>query len=93
MTRGSSQEFRDANQSASNRFPNRNRQENWTDTEFTTDTLTIVDHRGNKTDLKVKVLGIIGGPIVDAEVVNLITDSIITVVDRVDRGTVLSGVI
>ncbi|GFS99574.1 uncharacterized protein TNCV_167081 [Trichonephila clavipes] len=30
--RGSSQEFRDANQSASNRFLNRNRQENWRET-------------------------------------------------------------
>ncbi|GFV28784.1 uncharacterized protein TNCV_3987331 [Trichonephila clavipes] len=30
--RGSSQEFRDTNQSASNRFPNRNRQENWRET-------------------------------------------------------------
>ncbi|GFW16320.1 uncharacterized protein TNCV_4264851 [Trichonephila clavipes] len=30
--RSSSQEFRDANQSASNRFPNRNRQENWRET-------------------------------------------------------------
>ncbi|GFW68463.1 uncharacterized protein TNCV_3300051 [Trichonephila clavipes] len=30
--RGSSQEFRDATQSASNRFPNRNRQENWRET-------------------------------------------------------------
>ncbi|GFY12825.1 uncharacterized protein TNCV_4284831 [Trichonephila clavipes] len=86
MTRGSSQEFRDANQSASNRFPNRNRLENWTDTELTTDILTIVDRRGNTTDLKVKVLGIIGGPIVDAEVVNLIIDSIITAVDRVSGG-------
>ncbi|GFV46876.1 uncharacterized protein TNCV_2092281 [Trichonephila clavipes] len=30
--RGSGQEFRDANQSASNRFPNRNRQDNWRET-------------------------------------------------------------
>ncbi|GFS66630.1 uncharacterized protein TNCV_229061 [Trichonephila clavipes] len=30
--RGSSREFRDANQSANNRFPNRNRQENWRET-------------------------------------------------------------
>ncbi|GFY28025.1 uncharacterized protein TNCV_4563771 [Trichonephila clavipes] len=30
--RCSSQEFRDTNQSASNRFPNRNRQENWMET-------------------------------------------------------------
>ncbi|GFW29835.1 retrovirus-related Pol polyprotein from transposon 17.6 [Trichonephila clavipes] len=30
--RGSSQEFRDANQSASNQFPNRKRQENWRET-------------------------------------------------------------
>ncbi|GFW09854.1 uncharacterized protein TNCV_4251831 [Trichonephila clavipes] len=32
--RGSSQEFRDATQSASNRFSNRNRQENWRDTRM-----------------------------------------------------------
>ncbi|GFW35631.1 uncharacterized protein TNCV_4434821 [Trichonephila clavipes] len=32
--RGSSQEFRDSTQSASNRFPNRNRQENWRDTRI-----------------------------------------------------------
>ncbi|GFW52075.1 uncharacterized protein TNCV_2819441 [Trichonephila clavipes] len=40
--------------------------------ELITDTLTIADHRWNPTDLKVKVLGIIGGSIVDAEVVNAI---------------------
>ncbi|GFT34698.1 hypothetical protein TNCV_1536291 [Trichonephila clavipes] len=60
--------------------------------ELTNDTLTIADSRGNPTDLKVKMLGIIGGSIVDAEVVNLIIDSIIKAVDRVVRGTVLSGV-
>ncbi|GFU22226.1 hypothetical protein TNCV_2251411 [Trichonephila clavipes] len=60
--------------------------------ELTTDTLTIADRRGNSIDIKVKVLGIIGGLILDAEVVNLIIDSIIKAVDRVVRGTVLSGV-
>ncbi|GFV68421.1 retrovirus-related Pol polyprotein from transposon 17.6 [Trichonephila clavipes] len=60
--------------------------------EVTTDTLTIADRRGNSTDLKVKVLRIIGGSIVDAEVVNLIIDSIMKAVDRVVRGTGLSGV-
>ncbi|GFX36194.1 retrovirus-related Pol polyprotein from transposon opus [Trichonephila clavipes] len=59
--------------------------------ELTTDTLTIANRRGNSTDLKVKVLRIIGGSIVDAEMVNLVTDSIIKAVDRVVRGTVLSG--
>ncbi|GFV75189.1 hypothetical protein TNCV_3190381 [Trichonephila clavipes] len=59
--------------------------------ELTTDTLIIADRRGNPTDLKVKVLEIIGGSIVDAEVVNLIIDSIIKAVDWVVRGTVLSG--
>ncbi|GFW26975.1 hypothetical protein TNCV_1378131 [Trichonephila clavipes] len=54
--------------------------------------MTIAHRRGNPIDLEVKVLGIIGGSIVDAEVVNLIIDSIITAVDRVVRGTVLSGV-
>ncbi|GFX15135.1 retrovirus-related Pol polyprotein from transposon 297 [Trichonephila clavipes] len=60
--------------------------------ELTTDTLTIADRRGNATDLDVKVLVIIGGSIVDAKVVNLIIDSIIKAVDRVVRGTGLSGV-
>ncbi|GFY29458.1 retrovirus-related Pol polyprotein from transposon 297 [Trichonephila clavipes] len=60
--------------------------------ELTTDTLTTAERRGNPTDFKVKVLGIIGGLIVDAEVVNLIIDSIIKVVDSVVRGTVLSEV-
>ncbi|GFW70680.1 retrovirus-related Pol polyprotein from transposon opus [Trichonephila clavipes] len=59
--------------------------------ELTPDTLTIADRRGNPTDLEVKVLLIIGGLIVDAEVVNLIIDSIIKAVDRLVRGTVLSG--
>ncbi|GFW61940.1 uncharacterized protein TNCV_4669651 [Trichonephila clavipes] len=87
--RDSSQEFRDTNQSASNRFPSRKiggRQ------EVTTDTLTIADRRGNSIDLKVNVLRIIGDSIVDAKVVNLIIDSIIKAVDRVVRGTVLSRV-
>ncbi|GFT27481.1 retrovirus-related Pol polyprotein from transposon 17.6 [Trichonephila clavipes] len=60
--------------------------------ELTTDNMSIADRRGNPTDLEVKVLVIIGGSIVDAEVVALIIDSVITVVDRVVRGTVLSGV-
>ncbi|GFW88410.1 uncharacterized protein TNCV_2287361 [Trichonephila clavipes] len=56
--------------------------------ELITYTMTLADRRGNPTDLEVKVLVIIAGSIVDAEVVNLIIDSIITVVDRVVRGTV-----
>ncbi|GFW05133.1 hypothetical protein TNCV_599271 [Trichonephila clavipes] len=64
----------------------RNRQENWWTPELTTDTLTIASRRWNPTDLGVKVLVIIGGSIVDAEVVNLIIDSIIKAVDRVVRG-------
>ncbi|GFW03522.1 retrovirus-related Pol polyprotein from transposon 297 [Trichonephila clavipes] len=39
-----------------------------------------------------KVLGIIGGSIVDAEVVNLIQDFLIKAVNKVVQGTVLSGV-
>ncbi|GFX47339.1 hypothetical protein TNCV_4691441 [Trichonephila clavipes] len=60
--------------------------------EVTTDTLTIADRRRNSIDLKIKVLRKIGDSIVDAEVVNLIIDSIIKAVDRVVRGTMLSGV-
>ncbi|GFU02148.1 hypothetical protein TNCV_533551 [Trichonephila clavipes] len=60
--------------------------------ELTTDTLIIADCRGNPTVLEVKVLVIIGGSLDDAEVVNLIIDSIIKVVNRVVRGTVLSRV-
>ncbi|GFX37570.1 uncharacterized protein TNCV_3200941 [Trichonephila clavipes] len=60
--------------------------------EVTTDTLTIADRRGNSIGLRVKVLRIIGDSMVDAEVVNLIIDSIIKAVDRVVRGTVLSRV-
>ncbi|GFS66699.1 uncharacterized protein TNCV_229491 [Trichonephila clavipes] len=33
MTRGSSQELRNATHSANNKFPNRNRQVNWRDTK------------------------------------------------------------
>ncbi|GFX74800.1 uncharacterized protein TNCV_636271 [Trichonephila clavipes] len=54
--------------------------------------MTLADRRGNPTDLEVKVLVIIAGSIVDTKVVSLIIDSIITAVNRVVRGTVLSGV-
>ncbi|GFV86386.1 uncharacterized protein TNCV_1469491 [Trichonephila clavipes] len=54
--------------------------------------MTLADSRGNPTDLEVKVLGIIAASIVNAEVINLIIDSVITAVDRVVRGTVLLGV-
>ncbi|GFX43145.1 hypothetical protein TNCV_2711891 [Trichonephila clavipes] len=59
--------------------------------ELKPNTMTLEDRRGNPTDLEVKVLVIIAGLIVGTEVVNLIIDSIITAVDRVVRGTVLSG--
>ncbi|GFY22614.1 uncharacterized protein TNCV_2178751 [Trichonephila clavipes] len=68
------------------------RQEHWGRQEVTTDTLTIADCRENSTDLKIKVLRIIVGSIVDAKVINLMIDSIIKAVDRVVRGTVRSGV-
>ncbi|GFU46561.1 hypothetical protein TNCV_1545911 [Trichonephila clavipes] len=45
--------------------------------------MTLVDSRGNPTNLEVKVLVIIAGSIVDAEVINLNTDSIIPAADRV----------
>ncbi|GFW66701.1 hypothetical protein TNCV_1371341 [Trichonephila clavipes] len=54
--------------------------------------MTLADRRGNPTDLEVKVLVIIAGSIFDAEGVNFIIDSIITAVDRVVQGMVLSGV-
>ncbi|GFW40742.1 retrovirus-related Pol polyprotein from transposon 17.6 [Trichonephila clavipes] len=59
--------------------------------ELKPDIMTLADRTGNPTDLEVKVLVIIVGSVVDAEVVNLIRDSIITVFDMVVRGTVLSG--
>ncbi|GFV62677.1 uncharacterized protein TNCV_2991241 [Trichonephila clavipes] len=59
--------------------------------ELTTDIMTLADRRRNLTDLDVKVLVIIASSIVDAEVINLIIDSIITAIDRVVRGTVLLG--
>ncbi|GFS93889.1 uncharacterized protein TNCV_5053431 [Trichonephila clavipes] len=60
--------------------------------ELTTDIMTLADRKGNPTNLEVKVLVIIVGSIVDAEVINLIIDSIITALDKVVRGTVLLGV-
>ncbi|GFU38216.1 uncharacterized protein TNCV_2432511 [Trichonephila clavipes] len=88
--RGSCREFRDTNQSSSNRFLNRNRQENWRETRG--NNRYSDNSRVNSTDLKVKVFRIIGGSIVDAEVLNLIIDFIIKVVYKVVQGTVLSGV-
>ncbi|GFX58472.1 hypothetical protein TNCV_3623711 [Trichonephila clavipes] len=60
--------------------------------EVTTDSRTITDRGGSSIDLRVKVLRIIGHSMVNAEVVDLIIDSKIKAVDRVVRGTVLSGV-
>ncbi|GFY32967.1 uncharacterized protein TNCV_2877161 [Trichonephila clavipes] len=60
--------------------------------EVTTYTRTIADHGGCSIDLRVKVLRIIGYSMVDAELVNLIIDSTFKAVDKVVRGTVLSGV-
>ncbi|GFS95520.1 uncharacterized protein TNCV_814701 [Trichonephila clavipes] len=48
--RGSSQEFRDANQSASNRFPKRNRQENWRETRVNNRYSDKADHRRSSTE-------------------------------------------
>ncbi|GFT98735.1 uncharacterized protein TNCV_3791861 [Trichonephila clavipes] len=87
--RGSSWEFRDTNQSENNRFPSRKIGKR---REVTTDTRTIADRGGSSIDLRVKVLRKIGDSMVDAEVVNLIIDSINKAVDKVDRGTMLSGV-
>ncbi|GFX16201.1 uncharacterized protein TNCV_4704551 [Trichonephila clavipes] len=75
-----------------NRFPNRNRQENWRETRGNN---RYSDNRRPQREfnsLRVKVLRIIRDSMVDAGVVNLIIDSIIKAVDRVVRGTVLSGV-
>ncbi|GFW01699.1 hypothetical protein TNCV_4086141 [Trichonephila clavipes] len=60
--------------------------------ELKIDDMTLADSRGGPTDLEVKVLLIIAGSIVDVEVVNMIIDSIITAVDRVVPGMVLSEV-
>ncbi|GFT72416.1 uncharacterized protein TNCV_3609551 [Trichonephila clavipes] len=58
--RGSSWEFRDTNQSENNRFPNRNRQENWREMRGNKSTRTIADRGESSIDLRVKVLWIIG---------------------------------
>ncbi|GFV33547.1 hypothetical protein TNCV_4566621 [Trichonephila clavipes] len=57
----------------------------------TIDTRTIADHGESSIDLRVKVLRIIRDSMVYAKEVNLILDSTITTVDKVIRGTVLSG--
>ncbi|GFW32854.1 uncharacterized protein TNCV_1774221 [Trichonephila clavipes] len=80
--RGSSQEFQDATHSVSNQFPSRNRQENWWDTRVN-NRYSDNSRPQRESNLEVKVLVIIGGSIIDAEVVNLIIDLIIKAVDRV----------
>ncbi|GFY20958.1 hypothetical protein TNCV_3990021 [Trichonephila clavipes] len=60
--------------------------------ELKTVTMTLADRRGNPTDLEFKVLVIIVGSIVDAKMVNMIIDSIITTIVRVVRGTMLSRI-
>ncbi|GFU97410.1 uncharacterized protein TNCV_1912651 [Trichonephila clavipes] len=57
--RGSSQEFRDTNQSGNNRFPNKNWQRNWRKTRGSNRYSD--NSRGNSIDLMVKVLRIIDG--------------------------------
>ncbi|GFX65005.1 uncharacterized protein TNCV_451431 [Trichonephila clavipes] len=69
-----------------------NRQENWRETRGNNRYPDNSRSQGNSIDLRVKMLRIIRDSMVDAEVVNLIIDSIIKAVDRVVRGTVLSGV-
>ncbi|GFY25044.1 retrovirus-related Pol polyprotein from transposon 17.6 [Trichonephila clavipes] len=54
--------------------------------------MTLADRRRNPMDLEAMVLVIITASIVYAEVVNLIIGSIITAVDKVVRGAVLSGI-
>ncbi|GFX98713.1 uncharacterized protein TNCV_1502911 [Trichonephila clavipes] len=87
--RGSSWESRDIKPNENNRFPNRNRQENWRETRDNNRyARTIVNHGECSTDLRVKVLRRIRDSMVDAEVVKRIIDFTIKVV----RGMVLSGV-
>ncbi|GFU95731.1 uncharacterized protein LOC103524116 [Trichonephila clavipes] len=91
--RGSSWESRDIEPNENNRFPNRNRQENWRKTRGNNRyAVKIVDHGESSIDLRVKVLWIIRDSMVDAEVVNRIIDSTIKAIDRVVQGIVLSGV-
>ncbi|GFU90300.1 uncharacterized protein TNCV_2717581 [Trichonephila clavipes] len=92
MTRDPSHDFRSANHSVTNQFTNRNRHENSRGTKVNNRYYDISGQQRESTDLEVKVLVIIAGSIVDAEVINLIIDSIIIAVDRVVRGTVLLGV-
>ncbi|GFS93014.1 uncharacterized protein TNCV_532231 [Trichonephila clavipes] len=88
--RGSSWESRDIQPNENNRFPNRNRQENWRETRG--NNRYADNSRPRSIDLRVKVLWIIRDSMIDAEVVNRIIDSTIKAVDKVVRGIVLSGV-
>ncbi|GFW58749.1 retrovirus-related Pol polyprotein from transposon 17.6 [Trichonephila clavipes] len=84
--RDSSWEFRDTNPSENNRFPNRNRQENWRETRRNNRYSDNSRPRREFNRFEGK-----GDSMIDAEVVNLIIDSTIKAVDKVVRGTVLSG--
>ncbi|GFU79833.1 hypothetical protein TNCV_1000101 [Trichonephila clavipes] len=67
-----------------NKFTSRNRQDNWRDTELTTDIMTLVESRGiNRFGGQGVEVIIAGSMEIDAEVINLNTDSIIPAVDRV----------
>ncbi|GFY20943.1 uncharacterized protein TNCV_3989871 [Trichonephila clavipes] len=82
MTRGPSYELRNATHSANNQFTNRNRHENCWDTRVENRYHDTSRPQRNPTDLEFKVLVIIAGSIVDAKMVNMIIDSIITTIVR-----------
>ncbi|GFT73910.1 uncharacterized protein TNCV_4895421 [Trichonephila clavipes] len=89
--RGSSREFRDTNQSKNTRFSNRNRQENWRETRG--NNRYSDNSRPRREFNRFEDQDVANNRrLVDAEVANLIIDSIIKAVDRVVRGTILSGV-
>ncbi|GFU13629.1 DDE_3 domain-containing protein [Trichonephila clavipes] len=86
---GLSGESRDIKPNENNRFPNRNRQEHWRETKGNN---RYADHGDSSKDLRVKVLGIIGDSMVDAEGVKQIIHSTIKAVDKLVREIMLSGV-
>ncbi|GFX25178.1 uncharacterized protein TNCV_2753531 [Trichonephila clavipes] len=91
--RCSSWESQDIKANENNRFPNRNRQENWTETRGNNRYADNSRPRREFSRFESQgVVEIIRDSMVDAEVVNRIIDSTIKAIDRVVQGIVISGV-
>ncbi|GFW27413.1 uncharacterized protein TNCV_591051 [Trichonephila clavipes] len=91
--RGSSWESRDIKPNKNNRFPNRNRQENWRETRG--NNRYADNSRPRREFNRFESQGVADNQrdsMVDAEVVNRIIDSTIKAVNKRVRGIVLSGV-